>query len=231
MLEKLQKILSSCGVASRRASEELIIAGRVTVNGNKSALGDRADFNSDKIEVDGVEIGSKPDKLYIMLNKPRGYVTTTKDEKGRRTVTDLVGEHNVYPVGRLDMNSEGLLILTNDGEAANRLMHPSNEIEKEYLVWVTGQGDINSLSEPIVIDGYRISPPKVKLLRNDGQTMLLRITIHEGRNRQIRRMCEIADLKVVRLKRIAEGELVLGELEKGKWRFLAPDEIAYLKRL
>ena len=234
MEERLQKILSRHGVASRRKAEELIAARRVRVNGNTAQLGDTADEQTDVIEVDGVRLKrAAPEHLYMMLNKPRGYVTTLSDEKGRRTVADLVADlpERVYPVGRLDLNSEGLLLLTNDGELANRLMHPKQEIEKVYLLWVShyAPGAELSLAEPLEIDGRKTSPARVELLRQEGATALLRVTIHEGRNRQIRRLAERAGLTVTRLKRIAEGPLLLGDLTPGQYRPLTDEELEMLQ--
>ncbi len=234
MAERLQKILSARGIASRRASEEMIAAGRVTVNGRAAALGDSADPESDEILVDGAPLPESADKVYILLNKPRGYVTTLHDERGRKDAAGLVGDcgTRVYPVGRLDMDSEGLLLFTNDGEFANRMLHPSHEVEKTYLVWVTGfaPGAEALLRRPICLDGYEIRPPKVKLKRREGSRALLEITIHEGRNRQIRRMCAAADMEVTRLKRIREGTLELGDLKAGAWRYLTAEEVRQLDK-
>lgn len=233
MVERLQKILSARGVASRRRAEEMITAGRVTVNGSPAALGDTADPETDEILVDGRPLPSVQSYVYILLNKPRGYVTTLSDEKGRPDVSRLVADCGVrvYPVGRLDMDSEGLLLLTNDGDFANTLMHPKHEVEKTYEVWAAGYttGAEERLKLPITLDGYRIKPPKVKLLNATGDQAHLLVTIHEGRNRQVRRMCEAAGMHVTRLRRIREGSLSLGELPKGKWRYLTADEIAKLK--
>ena len=233
MEERLQKILSRHGVASRRKAEELIAARRVRVNGNTAQLGDTADEQTDVIEIDGVRLKrAAPEHLYMMLNKPRGYVTTLSDEKGRRTVADLVADlpERVYPVGRLDLNSEGLLLLTNDGELANRLTHPKKEVDKVYLVWLSRYipGCEASIASPIEIDGRTTRPAKVETLRAEDETALLRITIHEGRNRQIRRLCERANVTVTRLRRIAEGPLTLGELKPGQWRRLTPEELRKL---
>lgn len=232
MAERLQKILSARGVASRRKAEEMIEAGRVTVNGAVASLGDTADGDTDEILVDGKLLPSRPGCVYILLNKPRGYVTTLSDEQGRPNAAQLVADCGVrvYPVGRLDMDSEGLLIFTNDGDFANRLMHPSHEVEKTYDTWVTGYtaGGEERLKKPIELDGYRIRPPKVILLYADGEKAKLRITIHEGRNRQVRRMCQAAGMTVTRLRRIREGKLRLGELPPGKWRYLTEAEIKLL---
>lgn len=228
MTEKLQKIIAARGLASRRRAEEMIAAGRVTVNGKPASLGDRADPETDMILVEGNPLPPLREYVYIMLNKPRGYVTTLSDEKGRPNAAQLVEDCGcrVYPVGRLDMDSEGLLLFTNDGDFANRAMHPSHEIEKTYEVKVTGfsESGFERLALPMELDGYRIRPPKLKLQSVSGTTGRFRITIHEGRNRQIRRMCDAAGMKVLRLKRIQEGALELGTLPSGKWRYLTPEE-------
>lgn len=233
MEERIQKIMASRGVASRRASEELILQGRVTCNGQVCGLGDRADPEKDTILVDGRPLPSTPDAIYILLHKPRGYVTTLSDEKGRKNVSQLVSDcpQRVYPVGRLDMDSEGLLLLTNDGELANHLMHPSHVVDKVYQVWVQGFSPegLERLSQPIELDGYRIRKPAVKCQKRTGDKALLQITIHEGRNRQIRRMCAIAGMEVQRLKRIQEGSLSLGQLPLGKWRYLTKEEVQALR--
>ena len=233
MEERIQKIMASRGVASRRASEELILQGRVTCNGQVCSLGDRADPEKDTILVDGRPLPSTPEAIYILLHKPRGYVTTLSDEKGRKNVSQLVSDcpQRVYPVGRLDMDSEGLLLLTNDGELANHLMHPSHVVDKVYQVWVQGFSPegLERLSQPIELDGYRIRKPAVKCQKRTGDKALLQITIHEGRNRQIRRMCAIAGMEVQRLKRIREGSLSLGQLPLGKWRYLTKEEVQALR--
>ena len=233
MEERIQKIMASRGVASRRASEELILQGRVTCNGQVCGLGDRANPEKDTILVDGRPLPSTPDAIYILLHKPRGYVTTLSDEKGRKNVSQLVSDcpQRVYPVGRLDMDSEGLLLLTNDGELANHLMHPSHVVDKVYQVWVQGFSPegLERLSQPIELDGYRIRKPNVKCQKRTGDKALLQITIHEGRNRQIRRMCAIAGMEVQRLKRIQEGSLSLGQLPLGKWRYLTKEEVQALQ--
>lgn len=230
MKERIQKIISASGFTSRRAGEELLRSGRVTVNGVTAALGDSADAETDMICVDGKPLCRPEKKTYIMLNKPRGYVTTLKDEKGRRCVNDLVGDAGVrlYPVGRLDMYSEGLLIMTDDGELANRLMHPSAETEKTYHAWLEGECSERSLDilrSPLTIDGYRISPAQVEVLHKSTDYTMLSVTIHEGRNRQIRKMCQAAGVKLNRLKRVSEGSLRLGSLETGRWRYLSDEEL------
>lgn len=232
MTERLQKILSARGVASRRKAEEMLLAGKICVNGRVATLGERADPDVDCILVDGKELPSSGKTVYIMLNKPRGYVTTLSDEKGRPTVAQLVHDCGirVYPVGRLDYDSEGLLILTNDGAFANRLMHPRQEISKIYEVWVSGfhEAAPTLLRRPIELDGYRIRVPKVKLLYSEGDTAKFLVTIHEGRNRQVRRMCEAAGMQVTRLRRIQEGNLALGDLRAGAWRYLTEEELVGL---
>lgn len=235
MKERIQKILASRGIASRRRSEELISSGRVTCNGLVCQLGDCADEQTDTILLDGKPIPSKVDHVYIMLNKPRGYVTTLSDEKGRKNVSQLVADcgHRVYPVGRLDMDSEGLLIMTNDGDFANRVMHPRHEIDKTYHVTVKNfsQNALLALSRPIVLDGYKIKAPKIEVLEEpviQGDTAKLSVTIHEGRNRQVRRMCAAAGMVVSRLVRVSEGGLRLDDLAVGKWRYLSAVEIQSL---
>lgn len=236
MKERLQKLISGAGIASRRAAEKLILSGRVTVNGETATLGMGADLDKDIVEVDGVRIGEMSERMYIMLNKPRGYITTLSDEKGRRTVAELVegAGRRLYPVGRLDLNSEGLLIMTDDGEAANALMHPAHEVEKVYSVTVRGrvtQRQVAAMEALRAIDGKEIRPAKVKLLSSDDEFTRLRFTIHEGRNRQVRRMCESVNLVVTRLVRTSEGELKLGKLPSGRWRLLTGDEVGYIKSL
>ena len=230
MEERLQKLLSSCGVASRRAVEEWIVAGRVKVNGQVAQLGDKADLDVDRIEVDGVPLKRGGARTYLMLNKPRGYVTTLSDEKGRKTVAQLVSGcgKRVWPVGRLDLDSEGLLILTDDGDLTQKMIHPSHEVEKEYLVWVTGDvaKGLPVLSAPMELDGDRLAPAKVRKGKVSGNVTQLSITIHQGKNRQVRRMCAKAGLQVLRLKRIREGNLHLDRtLAVGKWRVLTPEEV------
>lgn len=231
MKERLQKILSARGLASRRAAEEWIRAGRVRVNGEVCALGASADPDVDRIELDGRPIPVQPKKIYLMLNKPCGYITTLSDEKGRKTAASLINcGCRVYPVGRLDRDSEGLLLFTNDGRLADRLMHPRGSVDKQYEVTVEGDWHAGErlLARSIELDGYRIAPPQVRLLQGAGNRAIFEITIHEGRNRQIRRMCEAAELRVVRLRRIAEGSLRLGTLPNGKWRPLTKEEIEQL---
>lgn len=234
MKERIQKVLAQAGVCSRRAAEELIRQGRVTIDGRKAGLGEQADAARQKIAVDGKQVAAAEKKVYLMLNKPRGYVSTARDERGRKTVTDLVRDcgARVYPVGRLDYDSEGLLLLTNDGALTLKLTHPSHEVGKTYHVTV--RGDLNrvpELSQPMKIDGYKTAPAEVYMVyQQDDRTARVSMTIHEGRNRQIRKMCEQVGLDVRRLKRVAIGELGLDRrLAPGKWRELTAEEIAYLQ--
>lgn len=233
MEERLQKLISACGLASRRAAEEWIAEGRVTVNGERARLGDRADLDRDNVLVDGRPLTPGSGRTYLMLNKPRGYVTTLSDEKGRRTVSDLVSDCGVrvWPVGRLDMDSEGLLLLTDDGTLTHQLLHPSHEVEKEYLVWVTGNVNkaLPILSAPMTLDGEKLFPAQVRRGRDSGGVHQLSIVIHQGKNRQVRRMCAQAGLEVLRLKRVREGALPLDRtLEPGRWRPLTEDELLRL---
>ena len=231
-MERLQKIIAARGLCSRRQAEKWIEEGRVRVNGNTAHLGDSADLSEDVIEVDGKRLPKAGKKVYLMLNKPRGYVTTLSDEKGRKNAAELVAGcgTRVYPVGRLDMDSEGLLLFTNDGEFANLMMHPRHEVDKVYRVWVTNFAPekLEALAEPIELDGYMIKKPKVRPVRTEPTRAILDVTIHEGRNRQVRRMCQAAGLEVARLKRIAEGQLRIGDLKTGAWRCLEPKEIEQL---
>lgn len=235
MSERLQKIIASAGLMSRRAAEECILAGRVTVNGEPARLGCKADAEKDAILIDGAPLPLPGEKIYIMLHKPRGYVTTMSDEKGRRNVTELVRDAGarVYPVGRLDMYSEGLLIMTNDGEFANTLMHPSHNVAKTYHTWVTGERieeKLALLRQPMEIDGHTTRGAEVELIGVFKNGAQLSVTIREGRNRQVRKMCEQAGLKVTKLCRVSEGGLELGSLACGKWRRLSEEEVRLVQR-
>lgn len=233
MTERLQKILSARGVASRRGAEKLIEAGAVCVNGRTASIGDCADPEKDRITVSGRPLPPMQKTVYLMLNKPRGFVTTLSDEMGRRTAAELVDcGQRVYPIGRLDRDSEGLLLFTNDGALADRLMHPRREIQKAYEVTVRGatEGSDALLLRPIELDGRMISPPEVRLVRQSGDKTTFEIVIHEGRNRQVRRMCEAAGLRVARLRRVREGSLTLGTLAVGAWRYLSDMEVAELQK-
>ena len=233
MKERLQKLIASAGLCARRTAEEWIAAGRVCVNGAVASLGDRADPETDTVTVDGAPLPGKPGAVYLMLNKPRGYVTTLSDEYGRRTAAELVADCGVrvYPVGRLDRDSEGLLLFTNDGELAQRLLHPRHQVDKVYLVTV--RGDIRGAAERLMaitqLDGEPIAPAQAaEVTRHEVQAML-RVTIHQGKNRQVRRMCAQIGLHVVRLQRIQEDSLLLGDLPAGKWRYLTGQELQGLR--
>ena len=226
---RLQKYMAMCGVAARRKCEEIIASGRVAVNGETiTQMGTQVE-DGDVVTLDGRIITPEEEKRYILYHKPAGEVTTVSDDKGRETVMDRFADFPVrlYPVGRLDYNSEGLLLMTNDGVLANALMHPKKSIDKTYLVWVSGYiaGKEQSLSQSIEIDGRKTSPAAVQLLHKAGTTALFRVTIHEGRNRQIRRLCERAELTVTRLRRVQEGQLTLGDLKPGQHRPLTEAEL------
>jgi 23S rRNA pseudouridine2605 synthase len=236
-LIRLQKILSAAGVASRRAAEQMILDGRVTVNGETvRELGTKADPAKDAIKVDGRRIKTDIPNRYIALYKPKGYVTTRKDPEGRKTVMDLIGEGDyIYPVGRLDYDSEGLLLMMTDGELAARLMHPRHEVEKVYEVIVKGTPDpkaLEKLRQGVYIEGGRTSPAHVDVgttVKGHKPTTKLTITIHEGRNRQIRKMCSAVGLPVWELRRIRMGPVGLGRLRPGQWRDLSAQEVQRLK--
>jgi 23S rRNA pseudouridine2605 synthase len=231
-VERIQKILSAFGVASRREAEEMILEGRVKVNGKTAVLGQSAQYGADRITVDGVPLAEKKQHVYIMLNKPCGYLTTVSDDRGRKTVMELVADVDVrvYPVGRLDLDTGGLLLFTNDGEFANRITHPSFNNQKTYQVLVHGNAAKAEklLAEPIEINGRIIHAVSVKLLSETTTGGVLEITIIEGRNRQVRRMCAKCGLTVHALKRISIGKLELGTLETGKWRYLTEEEMEKL---
>ncbi len=235
MEERLQKILSAAGACSRRAAEGYIRAGRVAVNGETAHLGQKADPERDRITLDGSPVGAVPEQfLYLMLHKPVGYVTTLSDEQGRPSVADLIRDvpERVWPVGRLDQNSEGLHLLTNDGDVTHRLLHPSFRVEKEYHVWVTGSiaRALPILRGPLKLDGALLAPAQIDVLGDEGEKGCLRVIIHQGKKRQVRRMCAAAALKVTRLQRVREGELRLGDLQPGRWRPLTEKEIQYIKK-
>ncbi|MCI5752057.1 MAG: rRNA pseudouridine synthase [Oscillospiraceae bacterium] len=232
---RLQKIMSDAGICSRRKAEEYISQGRVKVNGNVAHLGDKAG-SRDVIQLDGqrIDLPRRKRKIYIMLNKPRGYVTTMSDELDRKCVTDLLTgvEDRVYPIGRLDRNSEGMLLFTNDGEFANDIMHPARHVTKTYRVTVppaVTEEQLIALSSGVVIDGKKTLPANVEVLSKEEGRVVLLIVIHEGRNRQIRKMCEAVGLEVARLRRIAIGPVKLGMLKPGTWRELSSEEVRALR--
>lgn len=233
---RLQKYFSDCGVMSRRAAETAIENGKVRVNGVVATIGDKIDPQKDKVEYRGKIIKPQFAKhVYIMLNKPKGVLTSSSDDRGRKCVTDLLEgiDRRVYPIGRLDLYSDGLLILTDDGALTNALTHPSHSIPKHYCVRVVGDvsdEQLSALNAPMEIDGYKLRPVKVKVGNSDGNSTLLFFTLNEGRNRQIRKMCEQVSLKVCKLSRYAVGDLKLGDLESGKWRYLTDSEVSYLKK-
>jgi 23S rRNA pseudouridine2605 synthase len=234
---RLQKFFSDCGVLSRRAAEAAILAGEVTLNGHPANIGDKIDPASDFVTYCGKPIVyRKKDYTYIMLNKPRGYITSMSDPHGRKCVTELldgVGTR-VYPVGRLDLISEGLLLLTDDGELANQLTHPKHSVPKVYRVKVAGKvtdEQLEILTSPLEIDGYTIEPVEVSVHAETETGTVLTMRLYEGRNRQIRKMCEKASLTVKRLNRVSIGSLKLNGLAVGKWRALTPEEVVYLKKI
>ena len=234
--QRVQKVLADQGICSRREAERLIAAGKVKVNGHPVGLGDKMDPDYDKVAIDGqtVRIVRKRQYTYIMLHKPRGYVTTMSDELGRKCVAELVEDvpERVYPIGRLDKDSEGMLLFTNDGEFANLIMHPSHHVSKTYRVTVrpdVSDAQVVQLSTGVVIDGKKTSPAHVTVLEKEPGRVVMQVVIYEGRNRQVRKMCEAVGLEVARLKRTAIGPLKLGMLAPGKWRELRPGEIGMLR--
>ena len=233
---RLQKFVAECGVMSRRAAEKEILAGNITVNGEAVEVGRVIDPARDKVRYKGRPVMRKRNshKVYLMLNKPRGYVTTMSDDKDRKCVASLVRDvgDRVYPVGRLDYESEGMLIMTNDGDLANKLMHPAHHVPKTYNVRVEGtvsKEQLALLSSEMVIDDYKIKPVECKVLRSKNGYTILEMVLHEGRNRQIRKMCEQAGLEISYLRRIAIGTIELGDLRAGQWRWLTKEQIKYLK--
>ena len=234
--ERIQKIMAEQGLCSRRAAEQIIAEGRVKVNGHPVKVGDKMDPNRDVLHVDDerIYIQKNQQLYYLALYKPRGYVTTLADERGRATAAELVADCDtrVFPVGRLDRDSEGLLLMTNDGALAQAMLHPRGEVDKVYQVTVSGtlERSPERLSAIRMLDGERIRPAKVEILRRWPGQALLEITIHEGKNRQIRRMCRQVGLNVLRLQRVREHTLSLGHLKPGKWRYLTEAEIRTLKR-
>ena len=235
--ERIQKVMADQGLCSRRAAEQVIREGRVKLNGHPVKVGDKMDINHDVLMVDGekIRIVKKQQKYYIMLHKPRGYITTVSDELGRKTVMDLVQDvpARIFPVGRLDKDSEGLLLMTNDGDFANMLTHPSHEISKLYRVTVrphATEQQIVQMSEGVVLDdGVKTQPAVINVAVDEPERTVLEMTIHEGKNREIRRMCEAVGLEVVRLKRNAEGAVKLGMLQPGQYRELTKAEVNALR--
>lgn len=233
---RLQKYLSECGAASRRKAEELIQSGAVRVNGQVVPLGTRINPDRDKVTLHGRRVVQQKKNVYVMLHKPRGFVTTMRDEMGRKCVAELVAdvEARVYPVGRLDRESEGLLLMTNDGAFAQMMTHPSRHIGKTYRVTVRptiSDEQITQLTTGMMIDGYRTAPAEVRIVAREPQRVVLEVVLYEGRNRQIRKMCEALGLEVARLKRIAIGNVKLGMLHPGDWRYLTEREVASLTAL
>ena len=232
---RLQKYMSECGIASRRSSEKLIAAGKVRVNGKTASIGDKIDPSKDKVEVSGKPVTSDETPRYIMLNKPRGFITTMNDEQDRKCVASLISDcgQRVYPVGRLDRESEGLLIFTNDGELANALMHPSRAVTKTYIAVVrphATEAQMTALATGVMIDGRMAVPAKVTLISSLPDRDKIEMVLCEGRNREVRRICEDAGLTVIRLKRVSEGPLLLGSLPAGKYRDLTDAEVKSLRK-
>ena len=233
-MERLNKYLADCGVGSRRECDRLIADGVVKINGKVATLGATVSEN-DKVTVNDKRVGDKQKNYYLMLHKPKGCVTTVKDDLGRKTVMDLIDvKARLYPVGRLDYDTEGLLILTNDGDLANRLTHPRNEVNKTYIARISGvlaEKERIQLEKGVIIDGVKTAPARVKILKQDQHHTRCEITIHEGRNRQVKKMFEAVGKEVEFLKRVAVGELRLGGLKRGEYRFLNEYEIDYLKKV
>ena len=227
---RIQKALSECGITSRRKAEELIKQNLVSVNGKTAKIGDKVDLSRDKILVNGKLVACGAKKYYIMLHKPRGFVSTMNDEFGRKCVADLVRDvpARIYPVGRLDKDSEGLLLMTNDGDFSNAILHPSRHVEKKYRVTVkpkANEKQLVELSSGMEIDGYKTEPARITVLKDVEDRTVLEVIIKEGRNRQIRKMCEQVGLNVARLKRISIGQLKLGMLQPRQWRDLSIQEV------
>ncbi len=232
---RLQKFLAEAGIASRRKAEELISQGRVEINGQVVKTPGTKISGSERIFVDGREIKHEQKKIYILLNKPVGYISSAKDQFSRKTVLDLVGtvKERIYPVGRLDYDTSGLIILTNDGDFANKMMHPKHQVHKVYRAEIIGklsEEDIESITKGMQIEDYKTSPAKVHIVSAAGDRSIIEVTIHEGKNRQVRKMFETLDHPIIRLKRIAIGSIGIGGLEEGKWRYLSKNEILGLKR-
>lgn len=236
MEERLQKYMASCGVASRRKCENLIEEGRVTVNGTKiTELGFKVDSDKDYVEIDGKPIKIEERKIYIALNKPKGYITASSDNRGRKTVIDIFDfKERLFPVGRLDYETSGLLIITNDGEIFNKIMHPKQNINKTYMALVKGIPDeieMSALKKGVDIGGYVTAPSQASIVKVEGKNSILKIIIHEGKKRQVRRMCRAIHHHVLELKRISIGNITLGDLEVGQWRYLSKEEVSYLMNI
>lgn len=234
---RLQKYMAQSGVASRRASEKMIADGLVSVNGKiVTRQGIDIDPNEDIIKVNDKTITQEENKIYIILNKPLGYVVTMDDEKDRKIVTDLIEgvEERIYPVGRLDMDTSGLILLTNDGKITNKITHPRNQVVKKYIAIVEGTPnklELTKFRKGLMIDGKKTSPAKIKIMKNYETESILEIEINEGRNRQIRKMCEAINHPIKKLKRISIGEISIGGLEFGEWRYLDKEEMEYINSL
>jgi 23S rRNA pseudouridine2605 synthase len=235
-MERLQKYLAECGIASRRKCEQLILDGKVKVNGKTiRELGVKVDPNKDVVEYNGKVVTKVNKNIYIMLNKPVGYITTVKDQFDRPSVIDFVNiDDRVYPIGRLDYDTSGLLLLTNDGDLANKLMHPRHKINKVYIAQIKGVPDkmkLDMFRNGLYIDNYKTAKAEIDILKVTNGNSTVRIVIHEGRNRQIRKMCELIGHPVLKLKRVKIGNLDIGNLKTGQWRYLSKDEVEYLKKL
>ena len=236
MEERLQKFMASCGIASRRKCEELILSGKVKVNGVVvTELGVKVNGNKDKIEYNGKIIKPEEKKVYILLNKPEGYITSVKDEKNRKTVLDIVKvEERIYPIGRLDYDSSGLLLLTNDGDIYNKIIHPRVEITKKYIAVVKGEfkkQELEKFKNGVDIGGYITAKAEIKVLKYEDDKTTVEIGIHEGKNRQIRKMCAALNHNVLALKRISIGKIKLGNLKRGEYRALTKEELNYINSL
>lgn len=235
MKERLQKYIAKCGAASRRKAEELIFDGRVKVNGSVVNNIVIVDDEVDVVELDGKVIKPEENMVYIMVNKPTEIITSAKDQFDRKTVLDIVNvKERVYPVGRLDYDTSGLLILTNDGDVTNRMTHPSHEVNKVYAAEIIGvptKEEMDSFEKGLKIEDYITSPARIRIIESKGDMALIEVTIHEGKNRQVRKMCEAIGHPVINLKRIAFGKLKLGKLKPGEWRNLSESEIEYLKSI
>lgn len=234
MEERLQKYMAACGIASRRKCEEIILQARVKVNGKiVNELGAKIDEEKDLVTLDGKLIKKEKNKVYIALNKPKGYVSTVKDERGRKTILDLVDvTERIYPIGRLDYDTSGLILLTNDGDIYNKIIHPKQEKNKIYIALIKGiptENDIKKIWKGINIDGYVTAPAKFKIVKKFKDYCEVEIIIHEGRNRQIRKMCDFINHQVLELKRLQIGDIKLGNLPLGKWRYLNTKEIQNIK--